>query len=56
MDEELTTNEITENAVKSTTHNHEVAEHLRYKMLFWDQDDRTRIHIDKDGQIDMKLD
>lgn len=45
----------TENIVNNTSLSNVAAENLRSRMLHWDQDDRTRIHVNKDGIVEMKI-
>jgi hypothetical protein len=54
MDEHAT-HGTTENTLDNTTNSNIAAENLRSRMLHWDQDDRARIHINKDGVVEMKI-
>lgn len=52
---EQATHGTTENILNNTTVSNTAAENLRSRMLHWDQDDRARIHINKDGVVEMKI-
>lgn len=45
----------TENIVNNTTFSNTTAENLRSRMLHWDQDERTRIQINKDGVVETEI-